>query len=99
MKLPFFSRNKAAKEVSSEEVRIAVFLSDWCPACLEYKVVLNRVISQRTLKIDFLPPSKFNISTIPATLFVKGKAMKLQNGFMTCNKFLQEYNTFCQENE
>lgn len=76
------------------EVKVAVVLSDWCPACLEYKVTLNKVMSSTPIKIDFIPPSKVNVPVIPSTLFVKGKLIKRRDGFMTYEQFLDEYVEF-----
>jgi len=94
MKLPFFSRKKNVDKRLQSEIRIAVFLSDWCPACLEYKVVLNKILSSTPIKVDFMPPGKFNITTIPSTIFIKGKLKKRRDGFMSHEQFLHEYNEF-----
>jgi len=98
MKLPFFRRTKSPTKVSSDEFHVVVFLSDWCPACLEYKVVLNKIVSNHHVKIDFAPPSRFNIRTIPSTLFMRDKSTKIREGFMTCEQFMHEYIEFREEN-
>lgn len=92
MKLPFIS--KIFLEETSPKVRVAVFLSDWCPACLEYKVVLNKVLSSTQIEISFLSPGKYSINVIPSTFFVKGKGVIRHDGFMTYEQFLCEYNAF-----
>ena len=96
MKLPFFNRTiKPTQESHTKtEFQVVIFLSDWCPACLEYKVVLNKILSSFPIQIDFISPSEFNINVIPTTLFIKGETLKRRDGFMTCEQFLKEYIEF-----
>ena len=77
------------------EPHILVALSDWCPACLEYKVVLNKVISTLPIKIVFVRPEQLRVPSIPTTLFVKSKKdTKMERGFMTYDSFCRKYNDF-----
>lgn len=78
----------------TDQQHIFVALSDWCPACLEYKIVLSKIISTFSLKIDFISPSKLNIGVIPTTLFVNGDVINRVDGFMSCEKFIKAVKDF-----
>lgn len=71
--------------------KIYVCLNDWCPACIEYKVILNMVMAKQKLEIDFSIPSNISINVIPTTIFVKDKSFYRLEGFMTYNKFMDIY--------
>lgn len=96
MKLPFFRKSKQVN-MDTQVFRILVTLSDWCPACLEYKAALNGIMSNTPIKIEFIPPSRlseFNldIEAIPTTFYIKGdnSVIKQVNGFLTCEEFIRE---------
>ena len=76
------------------EMYIVIFLSDWCPECLEYKVVLNRVLLKKPYNIVFMPQSEFNISnediSIPYTVLIKGQPLENKNRFISYEQFLAE---------
>lgn len=78
----------------TDQQHIVVALADWCPACLEYKIVLNRIISTFSLQIDFISPSKLNIGVIPVTLFVNGDVINRVDGFMSFEKFIRAVTDF-----
>lgn len=69
---------------------IIVALSDWCPACLEYKVILNKIVSEMHIEISFYPPETLPIHSVPTTIFVKGKKMHIERGLMNYEAFLQK---------
>ena len=103
MKLPFF-REANNNNTDLQTFRIVVTLCDWCPACLEYKVVLNWVLSSTPIRIEFVPPSKlnehnFDITAIPTTFFIKDESVEIKqiSGFLTCNQFLYAYIKFRDE--
>ena len=95
MKLPFFKKSKDVDDIDFQSFLIAVVLSDWCPACLEYKVVLNKILSNTPIKIEFLSEAKLrerdlSIRAIPTTLFIGDKHTETKqiSGFLTYNEFL-----------
>lgn len=74
---------------------IFVILSDWCPACLEYKIVLNKIISEKQIDIKFAFPqeTKVQIRSIPTTFFVyEEKVLKFEEGYLSFNEFMDIYN-------
>jgi thiol-disulfide isomerase/thioredoxin len=81
---------------------IIVVLSDWCPACLEYKAVLNKVISLHGIAIVFLASDNLSVGAIPSTFFIKGRFIrqrKRMEGFMTYREFMEEYFLFFNKDE
>lgn len=54
---------------------IIVVLREWCPDCLEYKLSLNKLLSENDLDISFAFPEEvsdiFKIDAIPTTLFIE----------------------------
>ena len=87
-KVPFFHRK------DNPNLHIIVALSDWCPACLEYKIILNKIVSNLHIEIDFVPPETLPIHSVPTTIFIKGKNMHIESGFMNYEAFLKKYAYF-----
>lgn len=72
-----------------DNIKIYVCLNDWCPACIEYKVTLNMIMSKQKLEIDYSMPSNILINVIPTTIFIKNKCAYRLEGFVTYNRFLE----------
>lgn len=85
MKRRFYSISKSIDKVY-------VYINDWCPICIEYKVILNKVISEQQIEIDFCMPKDIKIKAIPTTVFKKGRRYYIYTGFMSYTKFINTYN-------
>ncbi len=72
-------------------IKIYVYINDWCPACIEYKVTLNMVMTKQKVEIDYSMPNNISIKVIPTTIFVKNKCFYRLEGFVTYNRFMEIY--------
>jgi len=77
-------------------MEILVVLSEWCPACLEYKVILNQIVTELNVNIIFKYPQNvpFPIKAIPTTIFFnKDKVLGFYEGSLSKYKFLNLINS------
>ena len=70
---------------------VYVYLDDWCPACMEYKVTLNKVKSEQNIDIEFSLPPGATVHSIPTTYFLKGSRYYTWSGFMPYSMFMSVY--------
>lgn len=65
---------------------IVVCVLDWCPACLEYKVVLNGMIGRGEVAASFVLPddSPVAVEAVPTTIIMRGEqVVGVQTGLIT----------------
>lgn len=75
-----------------DAIKIYVYFNDWCPACIEYKVTLNMVMTKQNFEIDYSMPDNICVTSIPTTIFVKNKCFYRLEGFVTYDRFMEAYN-------
>jgi len=75
--------------MNDDRLKLAVILSDWCPACLEYKLNLNKfILDNPEIPVSFIPPESKHLNksirAIPTTLLLRGdKVILFKEGMMT----------------
>ena len=83
--------------VNSIKTKAVVVLSEWCPACIEYKLVLNKLISQNKVNVVFhLPEDQevrgLEIKGIPTTFFLRyNSIVDRKVGYMDEHAFMAVY--------
>jgi thiol-disulfide isomerase/thioredoxin len=78
-----------------KNIKINVILSEWCPACLEYKLVLNKLRSNKNIEVLFFFPEEIEIPirAIPTTFFsFKKKVLYVVEGYIGYENLLKIYN-------
>ncbi len=83
-------------------MKIIAILSEWCPACIEYKIVLNYIVSNNNIEVIMAYPKDIQIPirSIPTTIFLNDEELLyVQEGYVPINRFMKIYNTLLKQAE
>ena len=75
----------------NNSISIVVFISDWCPVCLEYKIILNKFQSDYDINIDYSKKMDSLCSVIPTTIFFINDRKYIIEGFVNYDQLVEYY--------